>query len=176
MSDVTWGIERRDEPVRWRTCVCMYGQEQGDVAGMPGTEDASKVDSRKERKMQDGRRRKRLLVGAEPVDIAVETPEHGAKVLVGLIGEAMDAVVLLKVVMAGKVLAAAFERALERCKVLAVSHWHSFSLAEEDARFSPVWMERTCRLRCSLRLKHLPQAGTLHMKIFLGLPVLVVPA
>jgi len=36
-------------------------------------------------------------------------------------------------------------------------------------RFSWVWMDRICRLRCSPRLKHLPQPSTLHTYILLSL-------
>lgn len=146
--------------------------------------------------------RLRLLLGLWCKEARTKAPlELGRELVVGLVRQAVHAelptrtgtkvseeargrslaglpetYVLVEVVMPREVLQAARPLALERCREGLDGQRHAREQPRQvNSRRSLVWIDRVCLLRCSLRLKHLPQAGTAHKKIFLGLPVLVRP-
>ena len=74
--------------------------------------------------------------------------------------------VLPEVIVTAKVLPASFDGTLVRCDGITKSQVPKDTDQEKDnSRFSLVWIDRTCRFKCSPRAKHLKHPSTVHLYI-----------
>ena len=74
--------------------------------------------------------------------------------------------VLPEIIVATKVLPASLDRTLVRCDRITESQPEALTTKdEENSRFSLVWIDRTCRFKCSPRAKHLLHPSTMHRYI-----------